>query len=586
MGAKLVLITLTNFKCFQHHTVYFTDTTIMIGQNNAGKSTVVEALRILGLACARLKNNPTYVNRPDWMIKIEPASIMGVRISHRAIDVDLEHVFYGYNDPPAVIHAEFEDGITIDVYIEGQTELFAVLTVSGKAITSKFKANLVNIPKLLALPQIAPLVKNEQFVTEDTMNKNRFSKRISGNFRSVLYQNKQTENYREFERILEETWHGIKIVNIILEEDVVLMYLRDRDFVTEIYHMGHGVQMWIQTMWFISNADYESIIVLDEPDVYMHADLQRKLIRILKNQYRQTIVATHSVEIMSEVIPNEILIINRMSRQSVFADAYPVLQEAISGMGSIHNINLSRILNCKKYLYVEGDDRDILNIFWTTLFGDQEEPFDFIGGQTTGGWGSWDVQKQNAQRMLSAMPGIMIYFLYDRDMHTEDEILGRYEDAKSREIILHIWQKKEIENYLMVPPAIARYIAKKNGELTCRDVTGNIVNLINQLCEDVKDETYASFVDEYLQKNRKVTYKSCQNKLMPIFNKNWSDERKRWDMVSGKELMSKLSNECKTKYNVSFGHIQIAATITTEEMSPEVIGLLKKIKGGEHDERD
>ena len=36
--------------------------------------------------------------------------------------------------------------------------------------------------------------------------------------------------------------------------------------------MGHGVQMW-----FIVKAGKDGFIILDESDVYMHADLQRRL---------------------------------------------------------------------------------------------------------------------------------------------------------------------------------------------------------------------------------------------------------------------------------------------------------------------
>ena len=44
-------------------------------------------------------------------------------------------------------------------------------------------------------------------------------------------------------------------------------------------------------------------MILDEPDVYMHPDLQRSLVKIVKNRFKQVIIASHSVEILSEVNP-------------------------------------------------------------------------------------------------------------------------------------------------------------------------------------------------------------------------------------------------------------------------------------------
>ncbi|MEO1333139.1 MAG: AAA family ATPase [Myxococcota bacterium] len=46
---------LRNYRCFREHKLSFKDLTIVVGGNNAGKSTVVEALRLVamvtGLTC-------------------------------------------------------------------------------------------------------------------------------------------------------------------------------------------------------------------------------------------------------------------------------------------------------------------------------------------------------------------------------------------------------------------------------------------------------------------------------------------------------------------------------------------------------
>jgi predicted ATPase len=43
----------------------------------------------------------------------------------------------------------------------------------------------------------------------------------------------------------------------------------------------------------------------------MHPDLQRKLIRLTRDRFAQCIIATHSVEIMGEPEPSNILIIDK-----------------------------------------------------------------------------------------------------------------------------------------------------------------------------------------------------------------------------------------------------------------------------------
>jgi hypothetical protein len=553
----------------------------MIGKNNAGKSTVVEALRLLGLACARLATISTYVNRPEWLSDIKPLSIKGFNLSSRVIDIDLDQVFHRYGNPPAVISAHFSNSLCVEVFINSPNELFVVVSSSNSPITSKAGASEAGIPNLLVLPQIVPLSKEESYVTSETLSRNKFSKRTSGNFRSEMYVNKNTEAFRRFEEIIADTWHGIKVQLIERNGNTVTFNLRDRDFVTEIYHMGHGVQMWLQTMWFIAKAGTEAIIILDEPDVYMHADLQRKLIRLLRGQYSQTIIATHSIEIMTEVQPDEILIINRFEEQSIFADSYPAVQAAISGLGSAHNINLSRILNTKKYLYVEGEDRGILRIFWDTLFPRTLEPLDHIAGSSTGGWGSWETQKNNAKELMRELKGISIYFLYDRDMHTNDEINERINDAKRNNIQLHIWQNKEIENYLLIPTAIARFINKKNKDIPIKQLSDEIKCTINELCEELKDTTFMQLVDEAAKRNKhKKGYQTLHAEMWPGFLTSWADDKVKIGLIDGSTLFSRLSQSCKARYGVSFSDKQIASTMSKKEISPEIQDVLTAIHEG------
>jgi predicted ATPase len=95
--------------------------------------------------------------------------------------------------------------------------------------------------------------------------------------------------------------------------------VQDGDFVAEASWMGHGLQMWLQTMWFLVQAKGSQTVILDEPDVYMHPDLQRKLVKTVQRSGQQLLLTTHSVEIMSEVAPENILVIDRARRSSAFA---------------------------------------------------------------------------------------------------------------------------------------------------------------------------------------------------------------------------------------------------------------------------
>ena len=552
----------------------------MIGQNNAGKTTVVEALRILGLATARLRTSSMYIARPEWLSEVLPLSEKGIKISASAIDTDLEQVFFRYGDPPAIIDAFFSNSVMIKTVINSESELFVIFFHRGKCITGKNKIIDIGVPSVRVLPQIVPLTKDEIFVGKETLQRNRFSKRTSGNFRNNVLAIKADEIFQKLQNMIIQTWGSITISSI--EKDTignnVYLNIRDGDFVTEIYYMGHGIQMWLQTLWFIVSSDLDSIIVLDEPDVYIHADLQRKLVRMLKGNYEQMIIATHSVEIISEVQPENILIINRKNTESMLADGYPVLQTAISGMGSVHNLNLSRLLNNKRYLYVEGKDMDILKVFYDKLFSKEPEPLDHFPCISTGGWGSWQAQKEHALKLLNEIPDLKIYFFYDSDYHQIDEIDKREREAMSSNIRIHIWERKELENYVIVDSAIARFICRKKQSLEYTTICSEIRSMIENTLNEKKEDVIGKIGDERTRKEKGREPSIFFSEARIEINNLWTGFDNKVKLVPGAEIISQLSQRCKEQYDVSFSAQQIASQMLRTEIDNEVKTYLNRIR--------
>ena len=87
---------------------------------------------------------------------------------------------------------------------------------------------------------------------------------------------------------------------------------------------------------------------------------------------------------MSEVTPDDILIVDRRRKQSRFAISAPVVQRLVEHVGSVHNIQLARLWNAKKCLLVEGDDVSLLSIVHRLLFPERE-PLEAIPNLPVGG---------------------------------------------------------------------------------------------------------------------------------------------------------------------------------------------------------
>src|SRR5258708_995694 len=160
--------------------------------------------------------------------------------------------------------------------------------------------------------------------------------------------------------------------------------------------MGHGLQMWLQTMWFLTLSKGAPTIILDEPDVYMHPDLQRRIIRLIRRRHSQCIITTHSVEMLSEVRPEDVLIVDKRRRQSHFAASIPAVQRVIDTVGSAHNINLARLSTAEKLILCEENDLKLQKIFQHKLFLESPQPIDATPSMPMGGGGGWQPEVGSA----------------------------------------------------------------------------------------------------------------------------------------------------------------------------------------------
>ena len=106
------------------------------------------------------------------------------------------------------------------------------------------------------------------------------------------------------------------------------MFFKEDRIDREIYWSGFGFQVWLQLLTHLMRGTEHSIVIIDEPDVYLHPDLQRKLLKILKERTAQYILATHSVEIINESDPGDVISINprfRSGKRIATEDDYQAL---------------------------------------------------------------------------------------------------------------------------------------------------------------------------------------------------------------------------------------------------------------------
>ncbi|KGE13785.1 ATP-dependent nuclease [Sphingobacterium deserti] len=558
-------ISLKNFRCFDDHEVEFKGLSVIVGKNNAGKSTLIEALRLVSLAIGKFRTS-NFSPVPNWL-DLE-AGWRGIKPSVKNLDLNISNIFHQYSEAPAIITAYFDNKIVCNVYIGDSLELFCTLIdQDGKYVNNKKVANDITFQTVSILPHLSTLEKDEKVLMQDYVRQNLATNLSSRHFRNQI--SLFPQYFDQFKNLAEGSWPGVKLFPILeddLNREIVLsLMVQDYNFVSEVGWLGSGLQMWLQIMWFLSRVDRLGIVILDEPDVYMHPDLQRKLIRLLKSSYSQVIVATHSIEIISEVEPENIIVIDKKLPKSLFANDKPFVQNILNSIGSIHNLELTRLWSSKRLLILEGNDLDLLSPIYNKLFPISNEPIDTIPKFDIGGWGGWAYARGSNMLLKSNIDrGIQVYCIFDSDYHTKSDIELRYEESSKAGINLHIWSRKEIENYLVVPTLIHRYIKKnsRGKKITLSNV--DIEDKINEIVGEMKDNLINSLADEIHKSNRGYSISKCrqlaiESIISPVVHR-----------VSGKELISRISTWCQKEFNVCISPKRLALELHINEIAEEV----------------
>lgn len=563
-------IQLENYRCFEKTKIKIKQIAVFVGKNNAGKSSLIEAFRLVAMAI-RKSQSSVYKEIP-LEFGLNPR-IKGFKLDADKLKIDLRGIVYFYQEKNAKIITTLDSGNRIEIYLNSSYAYAVLYDVEGNNIKTKSKAKESGIERVEILPQLGLIKENEKLLLRDTVKNDRDSYLFSRHFRNEVYQYNE-EYWDEFVELAEKTWKGLRIKEIVYdytEDEFVRIFVSDSAFLAELGLMGSGLQMWLQIIWFLSRTKECSTIILDEPDVYMHPDLQRKLIRIIKKRYPQTIIATHSVEIMAEVDSKNIITIDKKSRQMSYATDTKAVQKIIDDIGSVSNLSLARIGAAKKCIFVEGYDLKLLSKFADIIYPKMTESISDLPHVSLGGFNNLNEAFGASKLFHDETAGnIRCICILDSDYFPQDLLDEKMKAAEENKLELHIWKRKEIENYILEPKVIFRLISRPQDEYN--DFLAKLERLVDSFKDDVFDQ-YA----EHIVKYRKSATSTANKEAREFINENWNSLENKLALVSGKNMLKAIIKWLKEEYGVSCTRNKIIDTFKPEDISKEVSEIISKL---------
>jgi hypothetical protein len=166
---------------------------------------------------------------------------------------------------------------------------------------------------------------------------------------------------------LQQTWPGMDIerpeIDRSQDKSLLHMYCSERPIPRELFWSGFGFQVWCQMLTHLTQWSQASLFLIDESDIYLHSELERQLLKLLRYLGTDILLATHSTKMITEAETDEIVLINRERHSARRIRDPSQIEQVFKVLGSNMNPILTQLAKTRCALFVEGKDFQIFGRF-------------------------------------------------------------------------------------------------------------------------------------------------------------------------------------------------------------------------------
>jgi energy-coupling factor transporter ATP-binding protein EcfA2 len=569
------------FKAFERFTLNLRHFNILVGPNNSGKSTILAAFRLLAAALGKATSR-----RPEWEFD---DTTPGYTIDLSAISIAEENIFFNYDDSqPATVTFTLSNRNQLILYFPEHGSCFLLLETYGERVRgpTTFRSQF-NCP-IGFVPILAPVEHHENLLARKAARLALFNYRAARNFRNIWYH--FPEKFDAFRTALIQTWPGMDIespyVDYSHQKPRLHMFCPEERIPREIFWAGFGFQVWCQMLTHIIQSSDDSVFLIDEPDIYLHSDLQRQLLGLLRNMGPDIIIATHSTEIITEAETDDIVIISKQRKSAQRLQNPSQLEGVFITLGSNVNPILTQLAKTRRAVFVEGKDFQILGRFARKLghtnVGDRR------------GFAVVPVEGFNPERIRTLKIGMETTLgarigaaaVLDKDYRSDAERQSIMTQCHRFCDYVAIYRRKEIENFLLVPAAIDRAASRKVADRAKRSrVTMSYGDDAAALLDDFAVQKKSYVAGQYLAERRRfertnssAMHEATINEIaLNEFENIWRNPVSRLEVIPGKEALSALNQKLQDKYGIGVTPAAIIDAMKIDEVPDEIKQLVDNV---------
>jgi len=494
-------VVIENFKRFRRQSFSLEDSIVLAGPNNTGKSTLLQALATWSMSIDRWRQGKgrtgkakkragTPLTRKDFTAL--PLREFDLLWRERSTALLTDELSQGQKPgEPRLIHITVKGSegfqrndpwtLTMELRYQGPEQIYVKpIPAEGDVPHQALDMTIVHCPPFSGIGS------EERRLDRGAQNLEIGRGKPGEIIRNLLFEvSEQEEHWNELREDIRELFH---VTLLKPEYDsqftpfIRCEYLdgvpqgRGKNGLTtlDISSGGSGLlQVLLLLSYFYARP--ASVLLLDEPDAHLHVILQRQIYDRLRNvaarRQCQLIIATHSEVILDGTSPSRVISFLGDPHKLVRDDQRNQVREA---MKRLTTLDLLLAEKGRRILYCEGEsDFKILQAWASVLDHPAKRFFDEPFFHSNEGRNPREA-REHLFALRAILTGAQGLLLLDGDNRglPEHEISG---DG----LTIHRWTRYEIENYLLVPDALRRFIANE-GDLFSAAQAEEAINFLRQ----------------------------------------------------------------------------------------------------------
>jgi len=506
---------------------------LLVGQNNAGKSSIIRALKLLDSAMKFAKQSP------------DP--VYGLLPKKDIEDIEIDRLIHNYKTGETAFITGVLDTnrqVTIEVNSDDNIVSFTLPAYAHRSM-----ANLFGF-----IPQLGQLAERETLVRRDYLLRCLNTTLAPHHLRNHIHQLLSEEEYNLVRKITNDYWEGIELkgkgkgkgTELDISTNILYCLYSEGSLFPfhEIAWAGQGFQIWLQIITHMVRFSSTSTLVLDEPEIFLHPKKQHDLIQAFREYYNGTvIIATHSSELMNNVDISHIIHVQKDTHRTKMLQVSDRngLEKIRGNIGSTFNMVASQFEDVELLIATEYQ-LDYNIVYQLALaYGIKAK----TQNVRISGFSNWkdSLHYKQAYSMFFGKQ-VKCSLLLDRDYYPQDYLDTIKDELTSHKIKVVFTPGKEIEN-LFLEEEFLKTLIPNGDDKQLKDFLDNMYKLEYDNC-------FPRYVDFHNQfSSERKAYASTYRNLKPIFDAAWNDKNKRHNLIAGKSTLSKLRVFFKEHYNMT-----------------------------------